>query len=295
LTRLQYLHRIHLSDVLQLLDGKAIAKGILDSLRERVAQLVRANHPPPGLAVVLVGEDSASQVYVRNKRRACEQTGIRSVAHDLPADVRENELLALMDTLNEDPDIHGILVQLPLPNHLNKSAVLETISPMKDVDGLHPENVGRLTRGEPRFVPCTPAGILEILHFYQIPVEGADVVIIGRSEIVGKPLAQLMIMHNATVTVCHSRTKNLAQVAAGADILMVAMGKHHFVGADFVKPGAVVIDVGIHRVNDKLSGDVDFNAVSPKVRAITPVPGGVGPMTIAMLMSNLALAAKMQS
>ncbi len=249
----------------------------------------------PKLVVVLLGADPASQTYVKSKRKKCLDLGMRGETMELPASTSETELIQLIRTLNGDADVNGILVQLPLPPHINRRRVLNEIDPMKDVDGLHPENAGLLFLGEPRFQPCTPSGVMEILLHFGIPVAGTRAVVIGRSEIVGRPMSQLLMMGDSTVTVCHSKTPNLEQEAARADILVAALGKPKSIGPSFVKEGAVVIDVGIHRTAEGLCGDVDFAAVSPKCRAITPVPGGVGPMTIAMLMKNVVLAATLQA
>jgi methylenetetrahydrofolate dehydrogenase (NADP+)/methenyltetrahydrofolate cyclohydrolase len=243
----------------------------------------------------LVGDNAASQTYVQSKTKKCLDLGLRSETLKLNSDLSEEVLIAKILELNANRDVHGILVQLPLPGHLNKLRVLRQISPLKDVDGLHPDNVGRLCQGDPRFIPCTPAGILEILKFYSIPIEGKKVVILGRSEIVGKPAAQLFLSENATVTICHSKTRNLKEECRQADILIAALGKPKYVDPSYVKEGAVVVDVGIHRLDGKLVGDVDFEKVAQKVHAISPVPGGVGPMTIAFLMRNLAQAARLQS
>jgi methylenetetrahydrofolate dehydrogenase (NADP+) / methenyltetrahydrofolate cyclohydrolase len=247
------------------------------------------------LVVVLVGEDPASETYVRSKTKKCMDLGIRGDTLRLPASIPAEELARQLDRLNYDKDVNGILVQLPLPKHLNKHAAIERVSPLKDVDGLHPENMGLLMQGNPRLVPCTPDGIMAILKFHAVPLAGAKVVIVGRSEIVGKPMALLALAQNATVTVCHSHTKDLGRETSQADVLIAAMGQKEFIGPEMVKEGAVVIDVGIHRTQDKkLAGDVQFDRVLPKVSAITPVPGGIGPMTIAMLMKNLVTATKLQ-
>ena len=270
----------------QIIDGKAISQMIKDECRERVAVL-SADGKVPCLAVILVGNDPASTVYVGNKKKACEYIGIKSLSYELPETTTEEELLALIRKLNEDEEVNGILVQLPLPAGINEDTVIKTISPAKDVDGFHPENVGKLCIGQPGFVSCTPAGIIELLKRSNIEIEGKECVIIGRSNIVGKPMSLLMLRENATVTVCHSRTKNLKEVAKRADILIVAIGKPRMITAEYVKEGAVVIDVGIHRLEGKKRcGDVDYDDVAPHTSAITPVPGGVGPMTIAMLMNN---------
>ncbi len=286
----------------KLIDGKKVSAAILAELKEDIARL-RARGVAPGLAVVLVGEDPASRIYVRNKRRTCEEIGVASFAHDLPADFPERRLLNLVAKLNADPRVHGILVQSPLPPHINEQKVLNAIDPDKDVDGFHPVNKGRLLNGEACFVACTPAGCQELLLRYGYDPAGKHVVIVGRSNIVGKPLAALLMQKaagaNATVTVCHSRTKRLAAVTREADILIAAIGVPEFVTPRMVKKGVVVIDVGMNRIPDpskssghRLVGDVAFHGVRKKARAITPVPGGVGPMTIAMLMKNTVLAAK---
>lgn len=274
----------------QLINGREIAKQVRRETAEKVAAL-KEKGTACGLAVVLVGENPASKVYVRMKQKACAEVGIYSEEHKLPETTTQEELLTLVDQLNADTKIHGILVQLPLPNGIDELEVLSRVDPKKDVDGFHPVNVGRLSIGEDTLVPCTPAGVLEMLHRENVPIEGQKVVVLGRSNIVGKPVAQLFLRENATVTVCHSRTKNLAEECSQADILVVAVGRPAMVKEDWVKPGAVVIDVGINRVDDALIGDVDFDTVSEKAGRITPVPGGVGPMTIAMLMSNTARAA----
>lgn len=285
----------------RIIDGKKTSGIILEELRGEVAAL-RAKGIQPGLAVVLVGEDPASQVYVRSKRKTCADLGIASFSHDLPANATEKRLLALIAKLNADPKVHGILVQVPLPKHMDEQRVLNALSPDKDVDGFHPANVGRLLNGEEAFVSCTPAGCQELLVRWGYDPAGKHVVIVGRSNIVGKPLAALLMQKakgaNATVTVCHSRTKNLAALTRQADILVAAIGVPEFVTARMVREGAVVIDVGVNRIPDatkksgaRLVGDVAFAGVAKKARAITPVPGGVGPMTIAMLMRNTVLAA----
>ncbi|MBR1873654.1 MAG: bifunctional methylenetetrahydrofolate dehydrogenase/methenyltetrahydrofolate cyclohydrolase FolD [Eubacterium sp.] len=268
----------------EIIDGKAIATMIKDECREKVARegLKRT------LAVVLVGDDPASAVYVGNKKKACEYVGVKSVSHELSADVSEAELLELIDRLNRDASIDGILVQLPLPKHIDEDRIIKAIDPDKDVDGFHAVNVGRLSQGQKGFVSCTPAGIIELLKRSNVEIDGKNCVIIGRSNIVGKPMAMLMLRENATVTVCHSHTVDLKKVCKGADILIVAIGKPKMIDSSYVKEGAVVIDVGIHRMeNGKLCGDVDYDSVSPVASKITPVPGGVGPMTIAMLMKNV--------
>ena len=275
------------------IDGKAVSAAFREKLKEDVARLTEQGMQP-GLAVVIVGDDQASRVYVNNKKKACQQLGIYSEEYALPGETTEEELLELVNRLNNRSQIHGILVQLPLPRHIREKVVLEAIDPRKDVDAFHPQNVGRIMIGDYRFLPCTPAGILELIRSTGVPVEGKECVVIGRSNIVGKPMAMLMLHQNATVTICHSRTKNLAEVVRRADILIVAIGKAKFVGADMVKPGALVIDVGMDRdENGKLCGDVDYEAVEPVAGYITPVPGGVGPMTISMLMKNTVTAAEM--
>lgn len=277
----------------KIIDGKAISAQIRQELAEETKQFAKESGILPGLAVVIVGEDPASQVYVRNKRRACEEIGYYSEAYELPESTTQEELEALVDKLNNDPKIHGILVQLPLPRHLDETAVLLKIRPDKDVDAFHPYNVGKIMIGDYSFLPCTPAGVMALLKRTGVEIAGKNCVVIGRSNIVGKPMAMLLLHANGTVTICHSKTKNLAEVCREADILVVAIGRADFVGADMVKPGAVVIDVGMNRRADgKLTGDVDFAAVEPIAGAITPVPGGVGPMTITMLMQNTLTAAR---
>ena len=275
-----------------LIDGKALAAKLQGELAEKTARLKEETGVVPGLVVILVGENPASQVYVRNKERSAIAAGFRSKVVRLPETIQENELLELIEQYNQDPLWHGILVQLPLPKHINDEAVLLTIDPAKDVDGFHPLNMGRLWAGNPVMVPSTPAGIMEMFKAYGIELEGKRAVVIGRSNIVGKPMAQLLLAKNATVTLTHSRTHHLAKIAKTADILVVAIGRAKFVTADFVKEGAVVIDVGMNRGEDgKLCGDVDFDAVSPIASHLTPVPGGVGPMTITMLMEQTYEAA----
>ena len=275
------------------IDGKAISGEIREEIREKTLDFVARKGYRPGLAVVIVGEDPASQVYVRNKKRACEEVGFYSRGYELPATTTQEELLELIDALNADSAIHGILVQLPLPKHLDESAVLLRIDPKKDVDAFHPYNVGKIMIGDYKFLPCTPAGVMALLARTGIEIAGKKCVVVGRSNIVGKPMAMLLLHAHGTVTVCHSRTKDLASVTREADILVVAIGKADFVTADMVKPGAVVIDVGMNRRADgKLTGDVDFASVEPIASAITPVPGGVGPMTITMLLQNTLAAAE---
>ncbi len=280
------------------IDGKQFADDLCEKLKTEVTELEAQHQLLPCIAVVLVGEDPASQVYVRNKVRRCEQLGIRSIEHRLGDDTTERALLALIDELNNDIAVHGILVQLPVPEQINDKAVLAAISPGKDVDGFHVENVGALTVGENQMVPCTPLGSLMMLQDRLGDLSGKHAVVIGRSNIVGKPMALLLLQQSCTVTIVHSRTKNIEALCQQADILVAAVGRPHFVKADWVKPGAVVIDVGINRIEQdgksRLVGDVDFDAVSEVAAAITPVPGGVGPMTIACLMYNTVAAAKMQ-
>ena len=270
----------------QLIDGKKISQEIKDELRQTVAEL-KAQGKEGALAVIQVGSDPASSVYVRNKKRACEYIGIRSESYELPEQTSEDELLALIDRLNRDPKINGILCQLPVPAHMDEDKIIRAIDPAKDVDGFHAQNVGALVIGQQGFISCTPAGIIQLLKRSGVETAGKNCVIVGRSNIVGKPMALLMLRENATVTVCHSKTKNLPEICRQADILIVAIGRPKMITAEYVKEGAVVIDVGIHRQEDgKLCGDVDFTQVEPIAGAITPVPGGVGPMTIAMLMNN---------
>lgn len=276
----------------KILSGKLVSARVKEELKEQVAALTKAG-TQPGLAVVIVGDDPASKVYVANKEKACAELNIYSEKHALSAETTEEELLSLIDKLNHDPKIHGILVQLPLPKHLDDKAIINRILPEKDVDAFHPVNVGRIMIGDFDFVPCTPAGIMELIKESGVEVSGKECVVIGRSNIVGKPMSMLLLHKNGTVTICHSKTRNLNEVTLRADILVAAVGIAKFVKADMVKPGAVVIDVGMDRdENGKLCGDVDFDEVEPIAGAITPVPGGVGPMTIAMLMRNTVTAAK---
>ena len=278
-------------DMATRMDGKAVSAKVKEQVAQEVAAL-QGQGVCPGLAVVIVGEDPASRIYVNNKKKACQATGIHSEEYALPASTTQEELLALVDTLNHKEDIHGILVQSPLPKGLDESAVVEAIDPQKDVDAFHAYNVGKIMMGDYHFLPCTPAGIMELLQAYDIPVEGKRCVVIGRSNIVGKPAAMLLLQKNATVTICHSRTRNVRELCAAADILVAAVGREAFVTGDMVKPGALVIDVGINRGADgKLHGDVDYAAAREKAAWITPVPGGVGPMTRAMLMVNTLQAA----
>ena len=276
----------------KIIDGKQIAKEVRAEIAAECAELKKKGIIP-GLAVVIVGTDPASQVYVRNKKKACEEVGFRSEVFELPEETTEEELLALVKKLNEDVNIHGILVQLPLPEHLDDEVIIANIDPKKDVDAFHPSNVGKIMIGNYDFLPCTPAGVMVLLEKSGIDVSGKECVVVGRSNIVGKPQAMLLLHANGTVTICHSRTKNLAEVTRRADILVVAIGKADFITGDMVKDGAVVIDVGMNRKADgKLTGDVDFATVEPKASYITPVPGGVGPMTITMLLRNTLTSAK---
>jgi len=276
-----------------IMDGKAVARSIREGLKEEVEGLKKKGIHP-GLAVVLVGENPASMVYVKNKGEACRSAGIYSEEHKLPEEMKEADLLRLIDQLNKDPRIHGILVQLPLPAHINKDHILASVSPAKDVDGFHEINMGRLLIGQEGLVPCTPLGIMKLLEHYHIPVEGRFAVVVGRSNIVGKPVAMMLLQRNATVTICHTRTKNMGEVCRMADILIAAAGRPGMITADMIREGAVVIDVGINRLDTgKLTGDVDFESASKRAGWITPVPGGVGPMTIAMLLYNTVKAAKM--
>lgn len=278
----------------QIIDGKKISAEIKDELKEKVSAL-KAEGKEITLAVIQVGNDPASTVYVGNKKKSCAYIGIRSLAYELPENTTEEELLSLVNQLNESRDVHGILVQLPLPKQINEDKIIKAIAPAKDVDGFHPQSVGALSIGQPGFVSCTPAGIIQLLKRSGITIDGKECVIVGRSNIVGKPMALLLLRENGTVTVCHSHTKNLKEVCKRADILVAAIGKPKFFNHEYIKEGAVVIDVGIHRnENNKLCGDVDYDDVFPHVSAITPVPGGVGPMTIAMLMYNCVQAAEME-
>jgi methylenetetrahydrofolate dehydrogenase (NADP+) / methenyltetrahydrofolate cyclohydrolase len=279
-----------------LLDGKATAKSIRSELKTEVADLTARHGRAPGLAVILVGADPASQVYVRNKERACAEIGIASFPHFLPAETSQEELTGLIDKLNADPAVDGILLQLPVPKGLDSRCCLERIRPDKDVDGFHPQNMGRLTQGLPGFAPCTPAGVIELLRRYDLPTQGKTAVVVGRSNIVGRPLSIMLSQPgrfgDATVTLCHSRTPDLVEHCRRADFVFSAIGKPRFVTCDMIKPGAVVIDVGINRVDDCLVGDCDFDIICATASAMTPVPGGIGPMTIAMLMKNTVQACK---
>ena len=287
----------------EVLDGKRIAKEIQAEIKQRVATFVETHHFAPALAAVLVGDDPASQVYVRNKERACERAGIKSQLHRMPADSTTDEVLEKVRQLNEDPEVSGILVQLPLPREVDTQVVLDAVSPLKDVDAFHPRNVGLISQGRPQFLPCTPHGIIQMLKRYQIHTQGKNVVIVGRSDIVGKPMALMLAnrdiglgpeMANATVTICHSQTSDLGAVTQQADILIAAIGQPKFITGDMVKPGAVVVDVGINRTDDGLVGDVDYNDVVPVASYVTPVPGGVGPLTVTMLLENTLSAAGLQ-
>ena len=276
----------------RIIDGKALAKQVRGELAEDVASLARRG-VQPGLAVILVGDDPASAIYVRNKTKACQQTGIAHFDHLLPATTAQHELVELIGRLNRDPRVHGILVQLPLPSGLDAAAALDTIDPDKDADGIHPVSLGRLVAGAPRFLPCTPFGVLRMLRHAGTPLVGAEAVVVGRSAMVGKPMALLLLAEHCTVTQCHSRTRDLGAVVARADIVVAAAGRAELVRGEWIKPGATVIDVGINRVGDKMLGDVEFEAAAARARAISPVPGGVGPMTVAMLLSNTVRAAQL--
>jgi methylenetetrahydrofolate dehydrogenase (NADP+)/methenyltetrahydrofolate cyclohydrolase len=282
-------------DMAQIIDGKAISAQIKDEVKEKVAVL-KAQGQEIGLAVIQVGSDPASSVYVNNKKKACAYVGIRSLAYELPEETTQEELLSLIERLNHMPECNGILVQLPLPSHINEETVIDAISPAKDVDGFHQDNAGALCIGRSGLVPCTPAGIIQLLVRSGVDIAGKECVVVGRSNIVGKPVALLLMRENGTVTVAHSKTRNLKEVCRRADILVVAVGKPKMINRDYIKEGAVVIDVGIHRMeNGKLCGDVDFEDVKELCGAITPVPGGVGPMTIAMLMNNCTEAVKVSA
>lgn len=280
----------------KIIDGKKVAQDTRAEIAEGVENLKTETGIIPGLAAVLVGDDPASQIYVRNKRKACENVGIYSEEHTLPSETTEEELLELVNKLNNDDKIHGILVQLPLPDQINETNILRTVSPLKDVDGFHPENVGRLVEGNPRFISCTPFGIIKMLDYYNIEIKGKEAVIVGRSNIVGKPVSLLLLHRHATVTICHSRTRDLEEVTRRADILVAAIGRANFITEDMVNEGVVVIDVGINRNEEgKLTGDVDFDRVKEKASYITPVPGGVGPMTITMLLWNTLESARLSA
>lgn len=290
-----YSKREGMERMAKIIDGKKISAEIKEELREKVAKL-KLEGKEITLAVIQVGTDPASTVYVGNKKKACEYIGIHSLAYELSEETTQKELLELVEELNQKEEVNGILVQLPLPKHIDEDAVIHAISPKKDVDGFHPQSVGALSIGQPGFVSCTPAGIIQLLKRSGIEIEGKNCVVIGRSNIVGKPMAMLLLRENGTVTICHSKTKDLKEVAKRADILVAAIGKPKFITKEYVKEGAVVIDVGIHRMeNKKLCGDVDYDDVAEYVSAITPVPGGVGPMTIAMLMNNCVESASLSS
>lgn len=276
----------------QIIDGKAIAAQVRQDIKQRVAQRIAAGKRAPGLAVILVGDNPASQVYVGSKRKGCEECGILSIAHDLPAETREEQLLALIDELNEDPTIDGILVQLPLPAHINEEEVIERIHPDKDVDGFHPYNIGRLTIQMPVLRPCTPRGVMTMLESTGVDLAGLDAVIVGASNIVGRPMALELLLARCTVTVCHSRTRDLEEKVRAADLVVVGVGRPEMVKGEWIKPGAIVVDVGINRLESgKLVGDVEFDSAKEKASWITPVPGGVGPMTVATLLQNTVDAA----
>lgn len=276
----------------KIINGKEVSSAVREQITSEV-ELLKKSGITPGLAVIIVGNDPASKVYVNNKKKGCEQTGMNSFEYALPEETTTDELIAIIDKLNNDSDVHGILCQLPVPKHIDEEKVLNAISPEKDVDAFHPVNCGKVMTGDYKFAPCTPSGMIEMLKYYNIDISGKHCVIIGRSNIVGKPMAMLMLENNATVTICHSKTDNLSEIAKQADILVAAVGRPKFVTADMVKDGAVVLDVGINRMSDgKLCGDVDFDNVASKTSFITPVPGGVGPMTITMLLKNTLEAAK---
>jgi methylenetetrahydrofolate dehydrogenase (NADP+) / methenyltetrahydrofolate cyclohydrolase len=279
----------------RVIDGKAVAAAVRERVKVDVAAYEQEAGRVPALATVLVGEDPASEIYVANKRRTTEEVGMRSVHHGLEAGIKQEELLGLVRELGEDDDVDGILVQLPLPAHLDSDAVVQALNPEKDVDGLTPYNAGLLAHGTPGLVPCTPAGVMELLAHEGVELEGAEAVVVGRSKLVGVPVARLLLQANATVTICHSRTRDLDETCRSADVLVAAVGVPRLLGAEAVKPGAVVIDVGMNRLEDGLAGDVDYEAAAEVASAITPVPGGVGPMTIAMLLSNTLQAARIRT
>ena len=279
----------------RVIDGKAVAAAARERVKVDVAAFVEEYDRKPGLATVLVGEDPASQVYVRSKRRTSEEVGMRSIHHGPDASISEEDLLGLVGELNADDEVDGILVQLPLPAHIDEDAIVAAIDPAKDVDGLTPVNAGRLAHGDPHLVPCTPRGVMELLAHEGVDLEGAETVVVGRSKLVGVPVARLLLLANATVTTCHSRTRDLNEVCRRADVLVAAVGVPRLLGAEAVKPGAVVIDVGVNRLEEGLVGDVDYEAAAEVASAITPVPGGVGPMTISMLLSNTLQAARQRS
>jgi methylenetetrahydrofolate dehydrogenase (NADP+) / methenyltetrahydrofolate cyclohydrolase len=277
-----------------IIDGREVARQVREQVARDVVELVEAGGPPPGLATILLGADPASEIYVGGKQKASREVGIEPFDHRLPADTSSGDVVALIGNLNADPAVSGILLQLPVPDHLDGPGLTAQIHPIKDVDGLTPINAGYLAQGRPGLRPCTPAGVIELLDRHGVELEGAEAVVVGRSILVGKPVAQLLLERNATVTMCHSRTRDLPDVCSRADVLIVAVGVPRLVGADHVKPGAAVIDVGQHRLEDGLAGDVDFDAVKERAGLLTPVPGGVGPMTIAMLLRNTVLAARAQ-
>ncbi len=277
-----------------IIDGRAVSKTVQEQITQEVKQMVEKGLPPPGLAVILVGENPASQIYVRNKKASCARVGFYAEEYLLPASTKEEELKNLIIKLNTDPRIHGILLQLPLPRGLKEKNMLELIAPEKDVDCFHPMNIGNLFLGKPTFLPCTPAGIMELLKHENIDLQGKKAVVIGRSNIVGKPMAMMLLQEHATVTICHSRTLDIPAITKNADIIVVAIGQANFLTADMVSEGQIIIDVGQNKVGEKLVGDVDYDAVAQKVAKITPVPGGVGPMTITMLLQNTLQAKKLQ-
>ncbi|MFR1842181.1 MAG: bifunctional methylenetetrahydrofolate dehydrogenase/methenyltetrahydrofolate cyclohydrolase FolD [Oscillospiraceae bacterium] len=279
-----------------LINGKEVSASVKSKVKNQTAELIEKSGITPGLAVVIVGNDPASRVYVNSKKKACSEVGFNSYEYALPEDTTQQELLELVEKLNDDPKVNGILCQLPLPKQINENAIINAIRPEKDVDAFHPFNVGKIMIGEFAFLPCTPAGVMELIDSTGVEISGKNCVVIGRSNIVGKPMSMLLLHRSGTVTICHSKTQNLTEICKNADILVAAVGKANFVTADMVKEGAVVIDVGMNRLeNGKLCGDVDFNEVQNKASYITPVPGGVGPMTIAMLMQNTLTAAKLQN
>ncbi|MCI4400008.1 MAG: bifunctional methylenetetrahydrofolate dehydrogenase/methenyltetrahydrofolate cyclohydrolase FolD [Campylobacteraceae bacterium] len=277
---------------MELLDGKKLSSKIKENLKKETAEFIEKKGVTPGLAVILVGDDPASHAYVSMKAKACKEVGIYSVTHEMPSTVTEADILSTIQMINENPKIHGLLVQLPLPSHVDSTKILEAIAPAKDVDGFHPFNLGRLVAGLDGFVPCTPLGVMELLAEHNVDVKGKDCVVVGASNIVGKPMASLLLNAGATVDICHILTKDLKEHTKRADMIFVGVGKPNLITADMVKDGAVVVDIGINKIGDKLVGDVDFDEVSKKCSYITPVPGGVGPMTIAMLLSNTLKAAK---
>jgi len=279
----------------QIIDGKLVGSVLREQIKEEVSTLAKAHHKKPNLTVLIVGENPASQAYVNSKKKAAEEVGFHGETIELPEDTTQEQLLKKIDELNKDKDVNGILVQLPLPKHIDENKVINAIAVEKDVDGFHPQQVGALSIGLESLEPCTPAGMIQLLKYYKIPIEGQNVVVIGRSNIVGKPIAQLLLKEHATVTITHSRTKNLKEITKQADIIVVALGKAGFLTGDMVKEGVVVLDVGINRVDGKIVGDVDFASVEPKASYITPVPGGVGPMTITMLLFNTLKAFKLQN